>query len=59
MHSDEWLLAYEANRQAWLPTVGAGDHVYADPAFKILKQNGVSFYERGVSPFLAGALAYP
>jgi hypothetical protein len=41
----QWLLAYEANVKGWLPTVGGGDHVAAHPAFGVLKQAGVSFYD--------------
>ncbi len=44
-----WLLSYEANVKGWLPSVAAGDHVTADPAFRYLKANGVYFYDDGAS----------
>jgi hypothetical protein len=59
LYGEEWLLAYEANIQNWLPSVGGGDHVQSDNAFALLKRNGVSFYQRASSPFTPGALAYP
>ena len=59
LYEDEWLLAYEANVQGWLPTLGGGDHVAADPGFAFLKQQGVRFYTPVNNPFVPGALAYP
>jgi hypothetical protein len=59
LHEQEWLLAYEANVQGWLPSVGGGDHVAADPGFRLLKNANVNFYRRSLSPFTPGALAYP
>lgn len=59
LHDQEWLLAYEANVQGWLPSVGGGDHVAADAAFRLLKNANVRFYRRSPSPFTRGALAYP
>ncbi|HYH79092.1 MAG TPA: hypothetical protein VEX86_04825 [Longimicrobium sp.] len=49
-----WLLAYEANVQKWLPTAGRSDHVKADPAFKELKTRGVRFYDSQVVPAPVG-----
>ncbi len=46
LRDDHWLLAYEANVQGWLPSLGGGDHVTADPSFAFLKASGVSFYDR-------------
>ena len=59
LHEQEWLLAYEANVQGWLPSLGGGDHVAADAAFRLLKAADVRFYRRSPSPFTPGALAYP
>ena len=46
---EDWLLSYEANFKGWLPSVGVPDHVTADPNFLFLKQNGVHFYDAGLS----------
>ncbi len=46
----QWLLAYEANVKGWLPSVGGGDHVNADLAFRALKAAGVSFYDPTALP---------
>ncbi|MGH7228461.1 MAG: hypothetical protein ACREIH_04525, partial [Nitrospiraceae bacterium] len=46
--SDHWLLAYEANVQGWLPSVGPIDHVAADQNFGFLKAQGVKFYDSAV-----------
>jgi len=59
LYEEQWLLAYEANVQGWLPSVGPGDHVAVDPNFAFLKNLGVRFYTRVVNPFVPGALAYP
>jgi hypothetical protein len=59
LHDEEWLLAYEANVQGWLPSNGGTDHVAADTAFGRLKNAGVRFYHRAGTPFTPGALAYP
>jgi hypothetical protein len=45
-----WLLAYEANVQGWLPSIGGIDHVLADPCFGYLKKNGVTFYDAAIAP---------
>jgi hypothetical protein len=50
LYEEQWLLAYEANIQGWLPSVGGGDHVAADPNFKFLKDIGVSFYDLAYGP---------
>jgi hypothetical protein len=44
LYEEEWLLAYEANVQGWLPSLSGGDHVTDDPAFGFLKASGVRFY---------------
>ncbi|MGI9104607.1 MAG: reverse transcriptase domain-containing protein [Terriglobales bacterium] len=59
LYEEEWLLAYEANVQGWLPSTGGGDHVAADPNFAHLKNSNVQFYIPTTIPILAGALAYP
>jgi len=62
---EEWLLAYEANVHGWLPSVGAGDHVAADPCFSFLKNLNVAFYSSVQGPIILGrwatalAAAYP
>ena len=45
LYDEHWLLAYEANIKGWLPTVGGGDHVAADPNFGFLKASDVYFYD--------------
>jgi hypothetical protein len=48
-----WLVAYEAAIQGWLPPAGR-DHIAADPNFAWLRSLGVSFYDapkiKGVHP---------
>jgi hypothetical protein len=46
LYDEYWLLAYEANYKGWLPSVGAIDHVAADPNFSFLKSKNVYFYDR-------------
>jgi hypothetical protein len=50
LYGEQWLLAYEANQKGWLASVGAADHVNADPNFAFLKGAGVEFYTRVVRP---------
>ena len=50
LHAERWLLSYEANVKAWLPSQGSSGHVHSDPDFGALKQWGVHFYES--SPYL-------
>jgi hypothetical protein len=59
LHDEEWLLAYEANVQGWLPSLAGGNHVAVDPNFSRLRAAGVKFYSRKATPFTPGALAYP
>lgn len=40
-----WLLSYEARIKGWLPSLGGGNHLDADPCFKFLKNKKVSFYD--------------
>lgn len=42
LYSEFWLIAYEAKMKGWIPT--PTDYIDKDPFFKILKDNGVSFY---------------
>ena len=49
LFEEDWLLSYEANVKGWLPSIGAPDHVSADPHFMFLKQHGVHFYDAGLS----------
>lgn len=59
LYEEHWLLSYEANIKGWLPTVGGGDHVAADPNFGFLKASGVYFYDTaplGASPIPAPTL---
>lgn len=45
LYDEYWLLAYEANCKGWLPNVGGTDYVSADPNFRFLKSQSVSFYD--------------
>ena len=45
LQQEHWLVAYEANVKAWLPSHGAVDSVGAHPAFAALKAAGVHFYD--------------
>ena len=49
LKDEQWLLAYEANRQGWLTGVGGKDNVANVPAFKFLKDEGVYFYDKSRS----------
>lgn len=42
LYSEYWLVAYEAKMKGWLTSTV--DYISKDPFFKILKENGVSFY---------------
>ena len=59
LYEEQWLLAYEANVQGWLPSVAMADHVAADPNFQFLKAQNVRFYTPTAIPIVRGALAYP
>lgn len=58
-----WLLSYEARIKKWLPSVGGGNHLDADPCFKFLKSKNVSFYDMTESavkpPILSASLVGP
>lgn len=57
LESEHWLLAYEANRQGWLPAPA----VAADPAFAAMHAAGVSFFDGAACApqYPAAALALP
>lgn len=61
LYEDEWLLTYEANVKNWLPSIGGGDHVAADPCFGFLKTLGVEFYTSpaGGAPPSVAMTTYP
>ena len=50
LYGEHWLLSYEARVRGWMPTVGGGDHVAADPAFNFLNSSGVRFYQTVRTP---------
>jgi hypothetical protein len=41
----QWLLAYEAKIQGWLPSLNVADHIGAHSYFSWLEQSGVSFFD--------------
>ncbi|WP_419698129.1 RNA-directed DNA polymerase [Mucilaginibacter sp. NFX135] len=46
LYSEYWLVAYEANLKGWLaPGPNIPDYIEADPFFKLLKDNQVTFYK--------------
>ena len=49
LFEENWLLSYEANVKGWLPSYDVQDHVADDPNFIFLRQNGVHFYDAGLS----------
>lgn len=49
LYDDHWLLAYEANKKGWLPSLTGTDHVDADDNFSFLKANGVQFYDENLA----------
>lgn len=48
----DWLLAYEAAVQGWLPSASSKDHIGAHPGFDYLRRQGVSFYNRRASAMI-------
>ena len=44
-----WLLSYEANRRGWFKSTSTKDHVAGKPAFNLLKEADVSFYDEELS----------
>ncbi|MCC7416637.1 MAG: RNA-directed DNA polymerase [Acidobacteria bacterium] len=57
LESEHWLLAYEANRQGWLPAPA----VAAEPEFAAMHAAGVSFFDGAACTpqYPAAALALP
>jgi len=57
LRGEHWLLAYEADRQGWLPT----PVIAADPIFAAMTVAGVSFYDvtEAVPQFPAGGRGIP
>jgi hypothetical protein len=49
LYGPEWLLAYEADVQGWVPSATKTKFVENDPNFSQLKQQGVSFYDPNVA----------
>ncbi len=46
LYGNNWLLAYEAKKQGWLPSFNVNDHIYADYPFRFLQENDVHFYDK-------------
>jgi hypothetical protein len=57
LNSEDWLLAYEANQQKWLPCPALA----ADPIYSKMSTAGVSFYDRSrnAPQFPPAALGFP
>jgi hypothetical protein len=49
LYSPEWLFAYEADRQGWIPAATKSKFVQNDPNFSQLKNFDVSFYDPDIS----------
>jgi hypothetical protein len=47
LYSENWLLAYEAHKKGWLPSIDGSDYIANDSFFGILSQLGVEFYDTG------------
>jgi hypothetical protein len=47
LYSENWLLAYEAFRKAWLPPLDGSDYIATDDFFGRLADLGVEFYDTG------------
>jgi len=45
LYTENWMLAYDAYRKGWLPSVNGSDYVAADQFFSILASNKVEFYD--------------
>jgi hypothetical protein len=45
LYSEHWLLAFEALRKGWLPSLNGNNYIAADPFFSILENNNVEFYD--------------
>lgn len=49
LHSEHWMLVYEAGRRKSWKLPGAEDAVATDPHFRILRDEGVSFFDSTAS----------
>jgi hypothetical protein len=58
LRTENWLVAYEASIQGWLPSAGASDHISADSFFNAMRTAGVSFYNLGASPLPKSKMVY-
>jgi hypothetical protein len=47
IYNGNWLLAYEADVQGWLPSADRRNHIDGDPNLSQLKAAGVTFYDVG------------
>lgn len=62
----QWLLAYEAEREGFLPSAETRNHVDADPLFRLMKDKRVRFFDSkrfgllptGVAPTIGLAPAF-
>jgi hypothetical protein len=45
LYSENWLLAYEALKKGWLPSLGGDDYITANDFFGTLSNRGVEFYD--------------
>lgn len=46
LEDENWLLAYEADLKGWIPGSTQPSHVDAHPWFRVLKDRGISFYDK-------------
>jgi hypothetical protein len=46
LYGENWILAYEALQQKWLPSLNGKDYVAADQRFARFAEAGVKFYNR-------------
>lgn len=49
LYGPQWLLAYEADMQGWLPSAERPNHVDNDPNFSQLKASGINFYNTKIA----------
>ena len=58
LRTENWLIAYEASVQGWLPSVGTNDHIASDAFFSAIRAAGVSFYDLSASPLPTTKMVY-
>ena len=51
LQGEHWMLVYEAGRRKSWPLPGAEDAVNADPHFRVLRDQGVSFFDASATNF--------